>query len=156
MDWSRAYAQYFHLYFHVFQSFMLKTKCKYSCSLEPLAQHKKAHQSCHSGSMPNTKHIYTYISSTIGLCPIYKTNHHVHMQWGLWPNIKYNINIIIMINRLMPISGRSKVRDIRSTQDLLCLPFQHVIVLCGYAQESAHSDDRIIASMANFVRYFRR
>ena len=28
-----------------------------------------------------------YISSIIGLRPIYKTNHQVHMQWGIRPNI---------------------------------------------------------------------
>ena len=50
-------------------------------------QHKTYHQSCASGSTPNTnKNIH--ISSIIGLCPIYKTNHHVHMQWGLRLNIK--------------------------------------------------------------------
>ena len=39
------------------------------------AQHKQAY-------------IYIYISSIIGLRPIYKTNHHVHMKWHLWTNIK--------------------------------------------------------------------
>ena len=80
-------------------------KCKYSCSLEPLIQHKTSHRSCVSGStpntniscasrsMPNTKHIYTYISSTIDLRLIYKTNYHVHMQWGLRPKkIKHQYN----------------------------------------------------------------
>ena len=34
------------------------------------------------------------------------------MQWGLRPNITINIKIIIIINRHLPISVRSKIRDI--------------------------------------------
>ena len=82
-------------------------KCKYSCAPEPLAQHKTSHRSCASGSMHNTNissimcfkvhaqhktYIYTYISSTLGLRPIYKKNNHVHMQWGLRPKIKHQYN----------------------------------------------------------------
>ena len=52
-----------------------------SSVLDLLTQHKTSCQSCAPGSTPNTnKHIR--ISLIIGLCPIYKTNHHVHMQWG--------------------------------------------------------------------------
>ena len=55
--------------------------------LELLTQHKTSCQSCTSRSTPITnKHIH--ISSIIGLCPINKKNHHVHMQWGPCPNIK--------------------------------------------------------------------
>ena len=53
----------------------------HSSALEIPAQHKTSHQSCALGSMPNKKHIYTYISLTIGLRPTYKTNNHVYMQW---------------------------------------------------------------------------
>ena len=85
----------------VLQSSLLNTK-HYSpmCSRDPCstqiitsimcfkvhAQQKTSHQSCASGSTPNIRSIY--ISSTIGLHPVYKANHHVHMQWGLRPNIK--------------------------------------------------------------------
>ena len=83
----------------------------HSCARELLAQHKTCHQSCASWSTPNTNnHIHT--SSIIGLCPIYKTNHHVHMQWVLQPNIKIYIKIIIIINRHIPISVRSNIQDI--------------------------------------------
>ena len=78
-------------------------KCKYSCSPEPLTQHKSSHWSCASGSTPNTKHFINHVLQ--GPCPIQPTyiyiyiinnwltpniqnNHHVHMQWGLRPNIK--------------------------------------------------------------------
>ena len=117
MEGSKAYAQHFQLSFHVFQSFLLNTKvsthvlqsffAQHKSSItqvlqcSPLntnhqslssapklpAQHKTSRQSCASGSTPNTnKHIY--ISTIIDLRPIYKTNHHVHMHWGLRPNIK--------------------------------------------------------------------
>ena len=33
---------------------------------------------------------YIYISTIIGLRPIYKTNHHAHMQWGFRPDIYKN------------------------------------------------------------------
>ena len=57
----------------------------YSCAPKLLSQHKTSHQSCASGSIPNTnKHIYIINN---GLCPIYKTNHHDHMQLGVRPNI---------------------------------------------------------------------
>ena len=49
---------------------------------ELLAQHKTSHKPCAPGSTPNTKK-HIHISSIIGLHPIYKTNHHVHMQWGV-------------------------------------------------------------------------
>ena len=85
----------------VLQSFPLNTnhqslKCSrashstqninHSSARELLAQHKTSHKSCASRSTPNTKK-HIYISSIIFLCPIYKTNRHVHMQWGLRPNI---------------------------------------------------------------------
>ena len=90
-------------------------KGKYSCALELLTQHKSLitqvlqsssfntkHQSLKFSRAPrstqnissimcfrvHTQHKQAYISSIIGLRPIYKTNHHVHMQWGLRPNIK--------------------------------------------------------------------
>ena len=40
------------------------------------------------GPHPTQTSIYIYISSIIGLYPIYKTKNHVHMQWGLQPIIK--------------------------------------------------------------------
>ena len=106
---SKAYAQHQHgmlqslcpifpnYIFHVFQSFMLNTNVITHVlqSLLLNAKHiidhvlksphptQTFHQPCALGSIPNTKHIYTYISSTIGFRPTYKTNHHVHMQWGL-------------------------------------------------------------------------
>ena len=74
---------------HVFQSLSLN--------------HKTSHQSCDSGSMPNTKHfmnhvlqgpcptqptyIYIYIINN-WLTPNIQVNHHVHMQWVLRPSIK--------------------------------------------------------------------
>ena len=68
MEWSRAYAQHCQLYFHVFQRFMLNTK----------------HLIDHVLEVPcPTQNIYIHISSTIGLRPIYKSNHHVHIQWGI-------------------------------------------------------------------------
>ena len=116
-------------------------KYKYSCAPELLAQHKQqilmcsrascstqtsnthvpqssrstkiSHQLCASKSTPIT---WNHIHKTygIGLRPIYKKNHHVHMQWGLRPNIKINIKIIIIINRHMHICVRSKIQDITS------------------------------------------
>ena len=85
------------LYFHVFQSFMLNKNVLLLCSGSFLstqnissimcfkvhAQHKTFRQSCALGSIPNTTNIYIHISSIIGLRPLDKTNHHVHMQWGL-------------------------------------------------------------------------
>ena len=71
---------------HVLQSFSLNTNIKYPCAPDLLAQHKTSHQLCDLGSTPNTwNHIY--ITFAIGLRPIYQTNHHVHVQWGIRPNI---------------------------------------------------------------------
>ena len=112
MEGSRAYAQHQH---GRLQGLCPTHPIIFSCVLELLAQHKgmysrsrasrstqiinhssdpkllsqdkTSRQSFSSRSTPNTnKHID--ISSIIGLCPICKTNHHVHMQWGLQPNIK--------------------------------------------------------------------
>ena len=149
IEGSRDYFQHFQLSFHVFQSFSLSTKVStrapevlfqhkhqslmcskasrstqninYSCAPEILAQHKTSHQSCASGFIPNkNKDIYT--SSIIGLHPIYKTNHHVHMQWDIWPNITINIKIIIIINSHLLISARSKIWDITSLHALKTTP----------------------------------
>ena len=64
---------------HVLHNLLLNTKHLINHVLQSPFPTQTFHQPCASGSMPNTKHIYTYISSTIGLRPIYKTNHHVHM-----------------------------------------------------------------------------
>ena len=67
---SRAYAKHQHgtlwslwpifsIIFSFFLEIYTQHKCKYSCSPEPLAQHKTSHRSCASRSTPNTnKHIY--------------------------------------------------------------------------------------------------
>ena len=74
MEFSRAYTQHFQLYFSFVPKLYAQHKCKYSCAPEPLAQHKNLidhvfqgpcptqtfHQSCASGSMPNTN-IYIHI-----------------------------------------------------------------------------------------------
>ena len=36
---------------------------------------------------PQPTHEIIYKTSAIGLCPIYQENRHVHVQWGLRPNI---------------------------------------------------------------------
>ena len=46
------------------------------------AQHKHFINHVLQGPCPTKTSIYTYISSTIGLHPIYKTNHHIYMQRG--------------------------------------------------------------------------
>ena len=91
------------LYFSCVPELYAQHKCKYSCAPQPLAQHKTYHRSCASGSIPNTKHFINHVLQ--GPCPIQPTyiyiyiinnwltpniqnNHHVHMQWGLRPNIK--------------------------------------------------------------------
>ena len=53
----------------------------YPCAPEILAQHKTSHQACALGSIPTQADIY--ISYAIGLCPVYQTIHHVHMQCGI-------------------------------------------------------------------------
>ena len=86
---------------HVLQSLSLNKNIEYSCVLELLIQQKTSntnvpqilrstqtsHQLCASGSMPITwNHIHkTY---AIRLRPIYQTNHHSYVQWGLMPNIQ--------------------------------------------------------------------
>ena len=96
MEHSRAYAQHFHLYFHVFQSFMLDTNVSIHVlqSLSLNTKHLIDHVlqgpfptqnisliMCFRVHAQQNQHIYTYISLTIGLHPICKANHHV-------PNIK--------------------------------------------------------------------
>ena len=72
---------------HVLQTFSLNTNIKYSCAPDLLTQRKTSHQLCASVAIPNTwNHIF--ITYVIGLCSIYQTNHHVHVQWGLMPNIE--------------------------------------------------------------------
>ena len=104
MEGSRDYSQQVQLVFSCVPELYAQDKYNYSCYPELLAQHninyscvlglpdqqKTSDQSCASRSTPKTnKHIYIYIyiSSTIGSCPIYKTNHHVHMHQGLRPII---------------------------------------------------------------------
>ena len=107
---SRTYAQHQHgmlqilcptfpIIFSCVPDIYAQHKRKYSCVPEPLAQHKTSHRSCDSGSTPKhfinhvlqgphpTQPTFKYISSIIGLRPIYKTNNHFHMKWGLRPNI---------------------------------------------------------------------
>ena len=107
---SRAYAQHQHgrlqglcltlsIIFSCVSEILSQHKFKYSCAPEILSQHKTLITHVLQSYLLNTKHrinhvlqgprptktsIYIYI---IGLRPIYKTNHHVHMQWGLRPNI---------------------------------------------------------------------
>ena len=105
---SRAYAQHQHGMLHslcpTFPNYIFmcsKALCstqmkmlmcsRASCSTQNIssitcfrvhAQHKHFINHVLQGPHP-TQNIYTYISSTIGLHPIYKTNHHFYMQWGL-------------------------------------------------------------------------
>ena len=68
----------------------------YPCDPKLLAQHQTLITHVLQSSSLNTKHLINLvlhgpcstqtsicISSIIGLRPIYKTNHHVHMQWVL-------------------------------------------------------------------------
>ena len=83
MECSRVYAQHFQLYFHVFQSFMLNRKCKYSRAPKSFPQHKTYHRSCASGSTPNTKHFINHVLQ--GPCPT--QNIYIINNW-LTPNIQ--------------------------------------------------------------------
>ena len=108
---STAYAQHQHgrlqglcptlsIIFSCVPKLLAQHKYKYSCALELLPQHKILITHVLQSSSLNTKHLINhvlegplptqtsiYISSIIGLHPIYQTNHHVHMQWGFRPNI---------------------------------------------------------------------
>ena len=87
MECSRAYAQHFQLYFHVFQSFMLSTNVSTLVFQILLLNTKHLIDHVLQGRRParnissimcfrvhsqHNQHIYTYISSKIGLHPIYK------------------------------------------------------------------------------------
>ena len=134
MEGSRAYSQHFQIIFscvlelhdqhkyktHVFQSFSVNTNINHSCAPELLTQHKTSHQSCALGSMPNkNKHTYThththtyiyhqqfayaqYIKQIIVFIGVGSSTQYI--------KIKHQDNIII--NRLMPLSVRSKIQDI--------------------------------------------
>ena len=80
-------------------------KYKYSCPLDILAQHKhqipmcsRAPRStqnissimCFRAHAQNTKPYIKHMPFC--LCPIYQTNHHVHVQWDLSPNIPIKIS----------------------------------------------------------------
>ena len=84
-----------------FPELLAQHKYKHSCAPELLAQHKHQILMC-SRSPLSTQNIssivcfrvhaqhmksYIYITYANGLCPIYQTNHYVHMQWGIRPNI---------------------------------------------------------------------
>ena len=88
MECYRAYAQHFQLYFHVFHSFMLNknvsTHVLHSLSLNtkhlidhvlqgPHLTQNISSIMCFRVHAQHNQHIYTYISLTIGLRPIYKT-----------------------------------------------------------------------------------
>ena len=74
-------------------------KYKYSCALDLLAQHKTSITHVLQSSSLNTLHLINHVLQgpcptheniyiyAIGLCPTYQTNQHVHIQWGLRPNI---------------------------------------------------------------------
>ena len=100
--------------------------CKHSCALESLDQHKTSHRSGASGSMPNinissimcfgvhaqhNQHIYTYITNN-WITPNIQRKSSCSYGVGSLTQYKIKINIIIMINMLMPINGRSKIWDI--------------------------------------------
>ena len=79
------------------------TQLKHSCAPELLAQHKHSNTHVLHRSLLNTIHLINYVlqgprpthkiidkTYVTVLHPIYQTNHHVHMQWGLSPNIWKN------------------------------------------------------------------
>ena len=103
---SKAYAQHQHgrlqilfpilpIIFSCVPDLLAQHKCEYSCAPELLSQHKILITHVLQSSSLNPKRLINhvlqgprptqtsiYISSIIGLHPIYKTNHHVHMQWS--------------------------------------------------------------------------
>ena len=91
----------------------LREIINHSSALELPAQHKTFPQSCASGSIPNTnKHIYIYIINNWLMSNIENTS---SCSYAVRYSTQYknkNIKIIIIINRHMPISVRSKIRDI--------------------------------------------
>ena len=110
----RAYSQHQHgrlqglfptlpIIFSCVPELLAQQKGKYLCDSELLAQHKSSMTHVLQRFPLNTKHlinhviqgprptqtsIYIYIYHQWLLFPIYKTNHHVHMQLGLWPGKK--------------------------------------------------------------------
>ena len=114
MEGSRDYSQHIQLSFHVFQSFslnknvsthvlqsfLLNTNYQSLMCLELLAQQESSITHVLQSFPLNTKHLINHVlqgpllthkiihkTYVTRLCPIYKTNHHVHMQWGPRPNI---------------------------------------------------------------------
>ena len=97
MESSRDYAQHFQLSFHVFQSFSPNTKVSthvlQSSSLNTIHQSLKCSRPPRSTQKHLVNHVlqvhaqhkeaYTYIINNKITPNIYKSNHHVHMQWGL-------------------------------------------------------------------------
>ena len=87
------------------------TQHKHSCAPTLLAQHKHLNNHVLHSSSLNTKHLINHVlqgphpthkiihkTDVIVLHPIYQTNHHVHMQWGLrtqYIKIKNQSNIIV-------------------------------------------------------------
>ena len=70
---------------HVLQSFSLKTTSITHVLQSSSLNTKNLINHLLQGPCPIETRIY--ISSTISLLPIYTTNHHVHVQWGLRRNI---------------------------------------------------------------------
>ena len=91
-------------------------KFKYSSSPELLAQHKTSHQSCASGSTPNTStHTHTHIICNWLMPSILNKSSCSYAMWSSTQYIKLKHQGNIIINGLMPISVRSKIWDITST-----------------------------------------
>ena len=141
MKCSRSYAQHFQLYFHVFQSFMLNTnnlidhvlqgprptqKISLIMCFMVHAQHKTytyiyiinnwlmPNIQRKSSCSPNTKHIYTYIINNSLTRNIQSKSSCSYAVGSLTQYIKINHQDNIIINRLVPISIRSKIQDITS------------------------------------------
>ena len=106
----QSLCQTFPIIFSCVPELYAQHKCKYSCAREPLTQHKTSHRSCALDSTPNTTNIYIINN---WLMP--NIQRKLSCSYVVWQLIqKKNFNIIIMINRLIPINGRSKIQDITS------------------------------------------
>ena len=99
----RARTQHKHQITHVLQSLRSTQTSNHSCALELVlntnikslmcsrahAQHKHLINYVLQGPRPTHEIIYMLNKTYgFGLRPIYQTNHHSHVQWGLMPNIQ--------------------------------------------------------------------
>ena len=107
MEGSRDNAQHFQFIFscvpelhaqhkyntHVLQSFLLNTKINHSRAPDLLSQHKTSHQSCASGSTPNTKHFISHVLQVP--CPT--QNIYIHIYHQQLAYTQYTKQIIMFI-----------------------------------------------------------